>query len=110
VLGRFLVIFKVARDHRVPAVVTKLKPCVPCVDRWFSNFIPVLVSFHFVQEIPFLNFFSGIVERYYSGLLHSSYCSYNYHLYIHGCKKISGTVTLTLSRAEHLFTANFVDF
>jgi len=37
--GRFLVIFKVARDHHVrtvPAVVAKLKPCVPCVARWFS--------------------------------------------------------------------------
>jgi hypothetical protein len=36
--GRFLVIFKVARDHHVPAAVTKLKPCVPCVARWFSSF------------------------------------------------------------------------
>lgn len=53
---------------------------------------------------------AGVVEHYYSGLLHSSYCSYNYHLYIHGCKEISGTVTLTLSRGEHLFRANFVDF
>jgi hypothetical protein len=35
--GRFLVIFKVAHDHHVPAVVTKLKPCVPYVARWFSS-------------------------------------------------------------------------
>ena len=70
----------------------------------------MLVSFFFVQEIPFLIFFSGVVERCYSGLLHSSYCSYNYHLYIHGCKEISGTVTLTLSRGERLFRANFVGF
>jgi len=55
-------------------------------------------------------FFSGVFERYYSGLLHLSYCSYNYHLYIHGCKEISGTVTLTLSRGENLFRANFIDF
>lgn len=52
----------------------------------------------------------GIVERYYSGLLYSFYCNYSYHMYIHGCNEISGTVTFTLSRGEHLFRANFIDF
>jgi hypothetical protein len=62
-----------------------------------------------VGGLQFFNFFSGFVAYYYGRLLCSFDCSHSYCMYIHECKKVSDKVTVTLSRAEHLLRANFID-